>query len=289
MCLVVDDDDVSFDAKNRVVVGFFSLASRFHPAAVGEDGDAFMMSALQESQTPPGRAIEVTRREAFFGDDDEVSESKPAQRVEVEANDEQPKGETGLTAETLSDDDTGTKPKSGANSDGHSVSPNECLPPMISSEARQMNEDTAPLEDGSGHIPGQPISPERDGPALQGGSHGDNEPGISKTPESSVPKAPGYKSKTRSLNLSIDVSEGGDDNKGASLALGGSCLSRRSARVHVEDILKGLPLCTVLNFNRLVMRLQARVRGSICRKDRRLKRNFGKTGAHRICWGFRCS
>lgn len=248
-------------------------------------------SALQESQTPTGSAIEVTRREAFFGDDDEVGESQPTQRVEIEANDEQPKGETGLRAEgTLSDDDTGTKPKGGANSDGHSVNPNESLPPLISPKARQMNEDTAPLEDGSLHIPGQAISPVRDGPALpqdeQGGSHGDDEPRISYTAESSAPK---YKTKTRSLNLSIDVSEGGDDNKGASLALGGTCLSRRSARMHVDEILKGLPLCTVLNFNRLVMRLQARVRGSICRKDRRLKRNFGKTGAHRICWFFRCS
>lgn len=79
-------------------------------------------------------------------------------------------------------------------------------------------------------------------------------------------------------NLSIDVTLGIDDHKEATLDAGRTCCSRRSARVHVEELLKGLPLCTVLNFNRLVMRLQARVRGAICRKNRRLKRNFGKTG-----------
>jgi hypothetical protein len=72
-------------------------------------------------------------------------------------------------------------------------------------------------------------------------------------------------------NLSIDVSaEEDSDNLHAAYMLISTPTSL--------EILKGLPLCTVLNFNRLVMRLQARVRGAICRKERRMKRNFGKTG-----------
>ena len=76
----------------------------------------------------------------------------------------------------------------------------------------------------------------------------------------------------RNMALGVEVNEGtGEDASYSSLAgTGGghatSC-SRRTASLQVDQLLKGLPLATVLMINRLVVKFQAHIRGVLARRN----------------------
>ena len=76
----------------------------------------------------------------------------------------------------------------------------------------------------------------------------------------------------RTMALAVEVNEGtGEDASYSSLAgTGGghatSC-SRRTASLQVDQLLKGLPLATVLMINRLVVKFQAHIRGVLARRN----------------------
>ena len=84
----------------------------------------------------------------------------------------------------------------------------------------------------------------------------------------------------RTMNLSVEVSDPGEneaDSDAYKTQGGRSVARRRAARAQIEEMLRGLPLGTVLAVNRVVIKAQAHIRGVISRKQFRhaMKRQSG--------------
>ena len=209
----------------------------------------------------------LTRRAAFFGDDEEAHGASPPEVVTSQPHDDDKSSSTRRMSPHAAESPSRPVPQQEQNGDVRELVPGQIDSPRRDSPRLHAEEEPDSVD---AHAP-----PSSHDAAVPNITHDSSEGSREAT---TAPNFPGYKSKSAIHHLSIDVSaEENSDNLHAT-DHPRTCLSRRSARINVNEILKGLPLCTVLNFNRLVMRLQARVRGAICRKERRMTRNFGKTG-----------